>query len=93
MICLATHLTSRTVDELSRNEVILTLGVAFIAAASGLFGSWMARRDRDQAERVRRRKRGGEAIAPVLLLLEEANPIDVSINKSDVTPQKMQRLH
>ena len=58
--------------------VLLTLGSTAIGATAALAASWMqlrsARRDRERAEAVARRARGGSVLGPVLGVLDDLEP-------------------
>jgi hypothetical protein len=76
--------------------VILTLGTALIAGGAGLGSAEMSNRSlrqrEERAEAVRRRERGADVIAPILLFLDDIEPVRVSFNQSSETPRQMQRL-
>jgi hypothetical protein len=73
--------------------IVLTLGVAVIAAAAAIWGpiytAWAARREREEADAAVRRAQGAQVLSPILVFLNDASPLSITFNKSDATPQKM----
>jgi hypothetical protein len=76
--------------------VILTLGAALLAGGAGLGSAVMSnhglRQREERIEAARRRERGADVIAPILIFIDDIEPVRVSFNRSSETPKQMQRL-
>jgi hypothetical protein len=76
--------------------VILALGAAVVAGGAGLAGTVIsareARKQRELAAASARAERGGVVLAPILLFLDDIEPVRLSFNLSPATPQRMIEL-
>lgn len=77
--------------------VILSVSVALIAGLSGLGAAvWSVNAATKQARSnaaEARAARGGEVLAPILLFLDDIEPVRLSYKKSSATPRHVLQLH
>jgi hypothetical protein len=79
---------------------VVGIYVAVGAAIGGFVGwlartwvqSWFARWDRSSEREEARRERGLELLGEIRALLDDADPLVMSINRSTATPRRMQSL-
>ena len=75
--------------------ISITLGVGVLGVLGTLAGTWfqarLSRADREAAERSRWRERGAEVAAPLLALVEEADPLRLGLHL-EIWPEHMRDL-